>query len=163
MLKLSGLVLDSYDDAEGGVLREIFPTVNDIPESIKTAHALQPEERAALPDDLFALVITGGDVELRKFACIDKGNTELSMQYFLKTAHRLPPAAQKVAAENLVKAAGWYGVTPPEEVTKIALGLGTAMTAISLPSVVKGTSDQVKRNLSVARASGGVVNPSAAG
>jgi len=44
----------------------------------------------------------------------------LSVEYFLKTAHRLPVEAQKVAAQNLVAACGWYDIEAPEELQKIA-------------------------------------------
>jgi len=159
MQKLSGLVLDVHDDQNGQVLKEVFPTQGDVPDLIKNAHLHTPEERAALPDDLFALVLTDGDVTLRKFACVDSGNTALSVEYFLKTAHKLPVEAQKVAAENLVTACGWYDIDPPEALRKIALGLGTALTAVTLPSTIKGTKRKIDQNMNVARASGSVVNP----
>lgn len=162
MLKLSGLVLDVYDDPTGQVLREIYTSKDDVPTVIKEAYALQVEERSALPDDVFALVLQDGDVSLRKYACTDAGNTELSAQYFLKTGHKLPLEAQKVAARNLMTACGWYGLTPPPEVVKVAL-LGTALTLATLPSTVKGTKDQIGRNLQVARTSGSVVNPASLG
>jgi hypothetical protein len=160
MLKTSGLILDAQDDVEGAVLREVYPSIDLVPETIKTAHVLQPDEREALPDDLFALILTGeNETTLRKFACVDRGNTELSMQYFLKTAHRLPVEAQKVAAANFMKACTWYDITPPEEISKIAIGL---MTALTLPSTIQGTGGAIKRNLDVARASGSAVNPAVA-
>ncbi len=167
MLKLSGLILDVYDDQGGQVMKELFPTPGEIPDLVKQAHALQPAERDALPDEVFALVLQDEDVTLRKFACIDAGNTELAIHYFLKTAHKLPVEAQKVASANLITACSWYGLTPPEELTKVAFGLAkaldTAYTAATLPSVVKGTKEQIGRNMQVARASGSVVNPAAAG
>ncbi len=156
MLKLSGLVLDFYDDQPGDVLRSIFPTPESVPDLVKQAHVLTPEESAALEDESFALVAISGDVSFRKFACTDIGNTALSVEYFLKTGHKLPAEAQKVAAQNLVRACGWYDIEPPEELSKIAIGLATLLVA---PSVVKGTTDQINKNMGVARASGSVVNP----
>lgn len=119
-MRTSGLVLDVYDDFRGDVVKSYFPSRDEVPERIKTARALSSEERESLPDESFALVMDNGDVTLRKFACIDSGNTALSVLYFLKTAHKLPEEAQKVAATNLIEACGWYGLTPPDELQKIA-------------------------------------------
>ncbi len=159
MKKLSGLVLDQYDDAEGDVLRSIFPTEGSIPGLIKQAHLMEPEERAQLPATSFALELVNGDVVMRKFACIDPGNTALSVEYFLKMGHKLPEEAQKVAAQNLVTACGWYDIEAPEQLQKVALGIGSLMTAAMLPSIVKGTKGQISSNMRQARASGGAVNP----
>lgn len=161
MEKLSGLVLDHYDDLSGEVLRSIFPTKESVPDLIKQAHFIQPEERAELPSDVFALELIDGPVVMRKFACTDPGNTALSVEYFLQTAHRLPAEAQKVAASNLVTACGWYDIDPPEQLQKIAIGLGTLATLAVAPSIVKGTKEKIDQNMQVARASGGAVNPQA--
>lgn len=163
MEKLSGLVLDIYDDADGEVLKSLFPHADEVPDLIKQAHWITIEEHAQLPDDVFSLVLHDGDTQLRKFACTDPGNTALSVEYFLKTAHKLPVEAQQVGAENLVKACGWYGIDPPEELQKIAIGLMTAANlALVGPDVAKSTSRQVKRNMQMADASGGAVSPAIA-
>lgn len=156
MEKLSGLILDHYDDTDGEVLRDIFPTFEEVPSFIKQASHHPREELDRFPSDLFALELVNNDVVMRKFACTDKGNTALSVQYFLKTGHKLPAEAQKVAAENLVKACAWYGLEPPEDLKKVAVNL---LTLAMAPSVVKGTKDQIGRNMQVAKASGNVVNP----
>jgi hypothetical protein len=154
MEKLSGLVLDVYDDGEGAVLRSIFPAQEDVPAIIKEAHFLKPEERAELDSDVFALELVDGDVSLRKFACTDPGNTALSVEYFLKTGYKLPEEAQKTAAANLVRACGWYDITPPEELTKVAIGLGTlAMGAMVLP----GAAGEAKKNLQAVEGAGGAI------
>lgn len=163
MQKLSGLILDFPDDSSGEVLKSIWSSHESVPEVVKTASRRTPELEAKLPDNLFALVLRDGDYTLRKFACIDEGNTTLSVEYFLKTAHKLPAEAQQVGAENLVKACGWYGIEPPAELQKmatqekIAIGLmGAAMGAMVIPGVVK----QVGQNLRAAKAVGGnVVTP----
>jgi hypothetical protein len=122
MEKLSGLILDVYDDTPGEVLKGMFPTMESLPEIIKTAHHVTPEEREQLPDDVFALILHDGPVELRKYACVDKGNTCLNVEYFLKTAHKLPAEAQKVAAANLCTACDWYGIEVPEPLRVLATG-----------------------------------------
>jgi hypothetical protein len=173
--KLSGLVLDVYDDPTGEVLRGIFPRQEQLPEIIKQAHALQPSERAELPDNRFALILEDGEVELKKYACVDAGNTALSVEYFMQLRHKLPEEAQKVAAANLVTACGWYNIEPPEELQKVAgiLGwgaktvakkavsdpLGTAITAITVPGQVKGIAQTAGARGAEAKASGAIINP----
>lgn len=130
MEKLSGLLLDVYDDQNGDVLRQVYPTREAIPETVKVAHMLTGDERQALPDDMFALVMRDGDVVLRKYACIDGGNTQVSIDYFLKTREVLPEEAQKVAAANLLVACDWYKITPPEELQKVA-GIGGAVLGLA--------------------------------
>lgn len=120
MQKLSGLILDIYDDREGDVMKAMFSSTEDVPDMIKSAHALTPEERSKLHDDVFALVLMDGDVTLRKFACVDTGNTALNVEYFLATSHKLPVEAQKLAAANLITACGWYDIEPPKELVEVA-------------------------------------------
>lgn len=154
MEKLSGLVLDVRDDYNGEILRSIFPTDEALPELVKSAAQLTPELDARLPDDLFAVVLHDGPVTLRKFACIDAGNTALSVEYFYKTAHKLPLEAQKVAAENLVTACGWYDIEVPEELQKIALGLSSAL---NLGLTAPGMARQAKMNLDATQGAGPTV------
>ena len=132
MDKLSGLLLDHYDDIGGACIPSIFPSKDTLPELVKQASYLSQMEREALPDDLFALVLQDGDVTLRKYACIDAGNTILSIGYFLENGHKLPEDAQKVAAENLKIACGWYDLQAPEELDKVAFGafLGKGLSAL---------------------------------
>jgi len=147
MKKICGLVLDIYDDVDGEVYKQLVHSNGQAQEMVKRAHCISPEERDRLPDDVFALVlINNGDV-LRKYACVDEGNTALAVEYFLKTAHKLPVEAQKVAAKNLETACGWYGIDPPEELRKMAIGLMTAIeAATTLPGAVKETAANLKHN-----------------
>lgn len=148
----SGLILDVYDDVEGSTVRTAFPGGN-VPDSVKVAHNLSHEDRSALPDDLFALVVTdGNDIVMRKYACVDQGNTELNVLYFLDHGHKLDSVMREKVAQNLTVACGWYGIQVPEQLEKVALGLGTAMSLASAPSLVKGVSGEAKRNLAVVRA-----------
>lgn len=186
-MQTSGVVLDIYDDVGGEVLRSMWPTKDAVPDLVKTAHALSADERSRLPDDAFALVLVNGEEKLRKFACIDEGNTTLSVLYFLKHAHKLPDVARARAAENLKVACAWYDLDVPEELEKEAglvgkaIGavasapgraagwaakktvgaaadhalknpVGTAMTAMTLPSIVKGTKQSIGQNLQKVRA-----------
>lgn len=164
MEKLSGLVLDPGDDFNGEVLRSLFNSAEEVPEFIKQAEQLTPERREGLPDNLFAVVLRNGDEVLRKYAMTDAGNTALSVLYLLRTGYRMPVEAQKVAAARLCEACSWYDLDVPEELRKVAAGLGT-ITRLALvgPTAAKGTAEGVKKNLAIARASGGQVNPQVVG
>ena len=154
MEKLSGLVLDVYDDKDLEIFRSVFPVKEALPDIIKEAHVLNSKEQGRLPDDLFALVLMDDDVVLRKYACIDPGNTALSVEYFLKTAQKLPAEAQKLAAENLLKACEWYDIEPPADLQKIALGLGTAIAGAL---VAPGAAKDISGGLSAIKGTGGQV------
>ena len=145
-MKTSGLVLDIYDDLHGDVVRSIYASPDVIPESVKTASGLSPEQRDGLPDDAFALVLLNNGEKLRKYACIDEGNTTLSVEFFLKTGHKLPVEAQKVAAANLLQACSMYGVTPHESLEKIAL-LGAMLTAIPAITTAASVPGQISQGL----------------
>lgn len=170
-MRTSGLILDLYDDSRGDVLRELYPSREELPEIVKQAHALSPGERQALPDDVFALVLIDGDDKLRKYACTDRGNTILSVGYFLRTGHRLPEEAQKTAAVNLQIACSWYGIKPPEELEKTAIAgflakrvmanpIGSLQMAYTAPAMAKGVHQEMQARNQVASAAGGnVVTP----
>lgn len=171
-MRTSGLTLDFYDDAGCEQLKEMFPKAEDVPRTTKTASILSQDDQDRLPDDLFAFVAHYEGQTLRKFACFDSGNTDLSVHYFLKNAHKLPGQAQQQVAQNLKVACAWYGLNVPEELEVIASGggvkvggiigavarkaasnpIGVASTALTLPSQVQGTHGEIKRNLAATRA-----------
>lgn len=159
-MQTSGLVLDVYDDHDGSVLRELYPNYDDIPSTVKEAQVLSPEERRTLPDDVFALVLLNNGESLRKYACIDEGGTKLAVDYFLKTAYKLPVEAQRVAAQNLKTACGWYGLEVSEKLASLA---GTALTAMTAVPAIKGTAAGIKGNMAAVRgheaAGAGLVTP----
>jgi hypothetical protein len=112
-MKTAGLILDFYDDSSGSLLKESFPTSDALPDIIKEAHILTPEERDVLRNEAYALVMNNEGKMLRKFACVDPGNTAISVLYFLKNMDHLPEEAQKVAASNLVEACEEFSVPYP--------------------------------------------------
>jgi hypothetical protein len=159
-MHLSGLVLDVYDDQSGEVLKSIYESHEAIPDFVKTAHALTSEEVQRLDDDVFALVLNSGGTVLRKYACIDPGNTALAVEYFLANRQKLPVEAQKVAAKNLATACDWYSIEPPDDLLKVA-GLGRALNVgISAATVLPGAAGGTKSRLGQALQSGGVIDPS---
>lgn len=151
----TGLVLDLYDAPRD--LGTIFPSLDDVPETVKTAQVLSPEELGALPDDVYALVLIKDGECLRKYACVDGGNVELNMAYFFKHGHKLPADVQQRVAENLKVACAWYDIEVPEALEKVALGVNTVLTALTAPSQIKGAAGAMGNNLAAARATGGQV------
>src|SRR6478735_3500061 len=155
-MKTAGVILDLYDNV--GDLKSFFPSMEAIPQSVKEAYFLTAEERERLPDDSFAVVLLNGEDRLRKYACIDKGNTELSIAYFVKHGHKLPLEAQQVTANNLAIACDWYGIEVPDILQKHAF-LNAAMTALTAPSLIKNTASKVHDNVAAVRAGDGVGTP----
>lgn len=109
-MRTAGLVLDFYDDLNGSILKGVFPSAEELPDLIKKAHILSPEEHGVLRDEAYALVLLNEGKVMRKFACVDAGNTALSALYFLRTADRLPAEAIKVAAANLIAESDRFGL-----------------------------------------------------
>jgi hypothetical protein len=132
MHKYSGVILDYYDD-KGATLKAKFPTVDELPDTIKTA-SVQPRE--ALPLEAFALVAVDGTDVLRKYACHDAGTTAMSVIYFMEHGDKLPEDAQKTAAANLVDACVDHGMLPPAALTKTA-GSGEWVSK-NLPTLTAG-------------------------
>ena len=153
MKKLSGLVLDRYDDPQGSALWNIPVAL----ELVKMGSVLSSEELARLPDETFALIIEDGDVTLKKFSMADAANTALSVIYFMENGHKLPLEAQKVAAANLLKGCGWYGIPTSDELQKVAFGvMGLVNTAVMAPGAVR----EAKNNLSAVKGTGpGIMTP----
>jgi hypothetical protein len=123
MRRLAGFVFDAYDDVDGQVLRATVPDANTVPDFVKTAARLTSDQINGLPDDRFALVLLDEGRKFKKYACVDKGNTALSVMYLLKQAHLLPPEAVKVAAGNLIGACENHGLDVPSHL-KIAAKTG---------------------------------------
>jgi hypothetical protein len=120
-----GYVFDPNDDVDGRVLRSLIPDPSAIPDFIKTAHRLTEEQVEKLSDDHFALVMVDQGQKLKKYACVDKGNTALSVMYLLKQAHLLPSEAVEIAANNLIDACQKYDLVIPMQL-KMAAKAGTS-------------------------------------
>lgn len=119
-MRTAGVVFDFYDDMTGALLKESFPTPDSLPEIVKTAHILSSEERDVLRDEAFALVLVNEGKILRKFACVDAGNTLLSAMYFMQNKDSLPEEAQKIASVNIQAACAEFGL-PLRDIEKIAM------------------------------------------
>jgi len=137
-MNTSGLILDVYDDHDGTLLKKFFSSVQDMPSFVKTAQQVTAEYRDKLPDDVFALVVQDGEHKIKKYACVDEGNTALSVLYFMENGGKLPEHMQKIAAANLSIACGWYGLQVPADLEKIAMGLGTIVGIPGRIATVQG-------------------------
>lgn len=111
-MRTAGLVLDFYDDPDKGILKSAFPTIDAVPDLVKTAHFLTPEQLDVLRDEGYALILENEGKVLRKFACVDGGNTFLSALYLERNHEKLPSEAVKVAAANIISACEQFGVEP---------------------------------------------------
>lgn len=116
MNKLAKVILDQYDDIDGDVLREYAPSLGGVPDFIK--HASREVQNMA--DHEFALILLEGRNKLRKFATADKGNTAVSVLYFIKNAAMLPPQVVQPTAQRLVDACLLHDILPPDVLTKLA-------------------------------------------
>jgi hypothetical protein len=114
--KYAGVTLDWYDD-HGATLKAMFPSVDLLPDFIKEAD-VRPMEKLANED--FALVALDSGTVMRKFACHDPGTTAMSVIYFMEHGDKLPDAAQKLAAANLVEACQRFDLAPPALMQKMA-------------------------------------------
>ena len=151
MQKLSGLVLDRYDTPSEW-RRFLCNTRPGYDELDKIAHVFTDGELSRLPDDTFAIILQDGDTVMKKFSMADAGNTALSLVHFAENGHKLPLEAQKVAAANLAKGCGWYGIPVPETIEKVALGLmGMANAALMAPGAMR----ESKANLQAVQGTGG--------
>lgn len=110
-MKTAGLALDFYDDKSGEVLKRTFPSLEELPDIVKEAHILNAEEQSVLRDDAYALILLNNGSKLRKFACVDPGNTFLSALYYVENRDKLPEEAQKVAEANIFAACDEFGLT----------------------------------------------------
>jgi len=116
----TGSIVDYYDDLYGTVLKSKIAHAEQVPDFIKKAQYLSPEQRSKLPDDAYAVVMVDRGVATRKYACVDKGNTALSAMYFIENHNKLPVEVQKVAAANLIEACEAYELEVPASLHKIA-------------------------------------------
>lgn len=110
-------VIDFADD-QGALLAAALGG-SEPAELLKTASFLRPED--ALDRDFALILIDNDGTEHRKFACSDPGNTLVSLFYLEQRGHEeLNPAAIKVAAANLTELGQQWGLTVPDEVSKLA-------------------------------------------
>lgn len=158
-MRLAGHILDIYDDPKATVLLEKLAG-RPLPEKLASSRMLSATELAALPDRLFAVVATNGEDVVRKYAMHDEPHLVTSMLYFLERGGALPEDVQKVAAARLIEACGWYGVTPPDDLEKVAFlgplagvggalakGVGMAFNALA----AKGIYDTARQGMRTVR------------
>lgn len=115
-MKTAGVIFDYYDDIGDSLVKEAkasLESADELPKVLGDFHFLTPEEREVLRDEGYALVMQNEGKVMRKFACVDEGNTVLSVLYFMHNWDKLPTEAVKVAAANLEGWCGEYGIPTP--------------------------------------------------
>lgn len=142
-MRTAGVVFDFYDDLSGTLLKKSCPTSADLPDIVKEAHILSPEEREVLRDEAYALTMVNNGTHMRKFACVDAGNTALSILYFNESAVLLPQEAVKTAASNLMDACEEFELPVPGWLKTAAK---TGMSKTRNPSRQPSQSDDVEWN-----------------
>src|SRR5258708_6620548 len=130
-MKTAGIVLDFYDDPEGSLLKESFPTPEVLPDIIKEAHILNEAERDVLRNEAYALVMNNEGTLIRKFACVDPRNTAMSVLYYIKNMDSLTKEAQETAAVNLVAHCEEFDLPVPS-LLKVAAKGGLTRTRDSM-------------------------------
>lgn len=149
---------DIQDDG-GMLLKRLVPDVDDIPDFVKTAEAVNQTSNSRL----FALVmVDDGDV-MKKFATADPGNTWLSALYFAFTKDDLPEEAQKVAAANLIEACDAFEIEAPEFLWDIADGPADTnivdVTGLRPPAQIKVAAEKEETVYAIERADGSKYYP----
>lgn len=115
---MRSIPLDFYDDPTASILRSRISNPSSLPQFIKEAQDLRGQD---LDEGQYALVLYDEEGNTRrKFACVDPGNTALSVIYFLANKDLLPPEAVKVASLNLISACETHQLAPPRDLLKVA-------------------------------------------
>lgn len=114
-MQLSGVILDQYDDLQGGVVRQRLRP-SDVPTEWYTSKLASPEE---LLDEEFALILLQDGKAFRKYATASPADTSLSAFYFLRCGAKLPKEAQKIAAQNLRSSLLIHGYGVPEAIENL--------------------------------------------
>lgn len=147
------LRLDIYDDPGATVLRDALGG-KALPAKLASTTLLSPQDLAALPDRLFAMVGTCGGEQLRKFAMHDEAHLGTSILYFLANNGKLPEPTQQKIASNLVNACSWYDLDPPEKLVKIALigMLNAGLGLMAAPAKLREEHQKSQANMDAFRA-----------
>lgn len=150
-MRTAGVMFDFYDDPRGEVLRDVFPSSEDLPEIIKEAHILDADERDSLRNEAYALIMVNEGKMLRKFACVDPGNTLLSMMYLEHAADRMAPEAIKTAAVNIQSFCEEFGMPVSPFVKMAATGMSRTRDPMQQPIVGDEADWAARTNLVSAR------------
>lgn len=112
-MSLSNQILDFYDDSIHLYAKDV---VGASPEFVKTASFMSREERNKSDRSLFALdILTKEGQHLSRYPIGTKADTWLSVQYFAKTAHKLPTTARIIAGGHIKEACQKFGLQIPSE------------------------------------------------
>jgi len=127
--------MDQYDDGFG-LLKSAQYAAVEWPEFVKEAACFDEAGLARLPNSAFAFV----DAEKRAFPIVDKGNTAISVMYFMRNGCA-ENMLQKTAA-RLVEACRHFGLEPNDSLEKIA---EDGVPPEDVPTDVESTPENVTR------------------
>lgn len=153
----TGSIIDFYDDPYGMVLKSKLAYAQ-LPDFIRKANFQDDEKLASLPDDAFALVMVDRGEKIRKYACVDKGNTALSAIYFLENKDKLPEEAQKVAAANIASYCQLYGLDVPFQLQKTADMTGSPIMPLQSNPTIKDDTEGYGELMATKKLSSGDVD-----
>lgn len=156
-MNTAGVILDFYDDVAGSLVKQANASLGSPGELATTLgdfHFLTPEEHEVLRDEAYALVMQDEGKVFRKFACVDEGNTALSVLYFMQNWDKLPPEAVKVAAANLEEWCGEYEIPVPHFL-KLAKVSGMSRTRDSVRQPIVGEDADWAQRTNLASIQGG--------
>ncbi len=114
-------VVDIYRDNGAHLLKNYS---NTLPDFVKNAALLEPEDLEVLPDDSFAFVKAGE----RAFPLVDRGHVATSVIYFMDGVDSVPQEDVQKVARRLVDACTRFELDPPKPLVKLAR-MGTPSTA----------------------------------
>lgn len=106
-------VVDIYRD-NGMHLLENYG--NGLPDFVKNAALLEPEDLEGLSDDSFAFVKAGE----RAFPLVDRGHVATSVIYFMDGVDSVPREDLQKVARKLVNACTRFELNPPKPLVKMA-------------------------------------------
>ncbi|MEM5868268.1 MAG: hypothetical protein QXG39_10170 [Candidatus Aenigmatarchaeota archaeon] len=127
-------IIDFYDDLTNTYLSP-FLKVADLPS----------KDKSKLKDSDFALIIrdSHGNVQ-RYYPIATEIDTQLSLDYFAKTGHKLPPRARQVAAYYLKKYAETFGLPVPKYIENVLEGITVvASNVVDLSEVPEEETEEV--------------------
>jgi|APSaa5957512576_1039674.scaffolds.fasta_scaffold00033_100 hypothetical protein len=115
MKKLMSRSLDVTDFILNEDLQKLAEVVEELSDSVKTAHVQSLEELGALSESNVALILWHpSHGKLQKFATTTPELVEINMAFLDEEKNSLPEEVVKIAATNLTCAAFNYGIQVPE-------------------------------------------------
>jgi len=95
---------------------------DDLPDFVKNAALLEPEDLESLPNDSFAFVRAGE----RAYPLVDRGHVATSVIYFMDGMTDVPQGDLQKVARRLVDACVRFELNPPKPLVKLAQAVSSS-------------------------------------